>query len=176
MDEFDKRTEELRSLTGKITSTDPLVDFFYLLMRDELPAGKVERLVRDSINPVGKEETVFTNGWLAQYAKNLADLIRGSELKDLLKDLVEEKAISDENLIRLEEEIIRSSKDPHYQEEKSVSSTIEDTKNVVEQLRISGGISEEEAERIEKELEDMRYETENVVSSDVTEDDIKKCE
>ena len=52
-----------------VTDDRPLVSFLYELMRDHVTPGVVERLVKES--PAG--ETKFTNGHLANYAKELAD-------------------------------------------------------------------------------------------------------
>lgn len=54
-------------------AANPLVAFLYELMRDHLPAGDVEALVRAS--PPGQSFT-FTNGWLAAYAVDLAERLR----------------------------------------------------------------------------------------------------
>lgn len=48
--------------------TSALVSFLYDLMRDHLPAGTVERLVREAVPGT----TTYTNGWLANYASDLA--------------------------------------------------------------------------------------------------------
>lgn len=53
-----------------------LVSFLYTLLRDELPAGVVERLVRDA--EVG-EKVTLTNGDLARYAVELADRLSNPE-------------------------------------------------------------------------------------------------
>jgi hypothetical protein len=47
------------------------VAFLYELMRDHLPPGKVEELVRNSVDHQG-ERWEFTNGYLAMYADDLA--------------------------------------------------------------------------------------------------------
>jgi hypothetical protein len=39
-------------------------------MRDHLTPGEVELLVNNSLDP---EPVVYTNGWLAKYAENLAE-------------------------------------------------------------------------------------------------------
>lgn len=66
--------EELRDATSKKN----LVAFFYELMRDHLPIGVVEQLVRncemDPENPV-----IFTNGFLARYAQELAERLTSPE-------------------------------------------------------------------------------------------------
>lgn len=121
--------EAMRERSGRITSSEPLVSFIYVLLRDHLPAGVVEEIVlkeiehkvcvhtpiayyvrdlapklvdaetaldrlesflyvllRDHLTSeiieeimlhnVDSEESVFTNGWLANYAKDLTDRLR----------------------------------------------------------------------------------------------------
>jgi len=57
----------LRTRSGEVIIDCPLTSFLYTLMRDHLPAGEVERLVRDSIS---NQAVAFTNGWLARYAED----------------------------------------------------------------------------------------------------------
>jgi hypothetical protein len=63
-------TEALRKISGEFTSKDPVVVFLYHLMRDHLPTADVEKLVQDS--QINGKECLFTNGYLARYAENLA--------------------------------------------------------------------------------------------------------
>jgi len=65
-------TETMREASGKVSSTDPLVSFLYLLMRDELPTGTVVGLLKTCSD----EKTVFTNGWLAKMAIYVAERLR----------------------------------------------------------------------------------------------------
>lgn len=65
----------------KLTDATPkknLVAFFYELMRDHLPVGKVEQLVRNCEAPP-ETAVVFTNGALARYAQELANRITSPE-------------------------------------------------------------------------------------------------
>ena len=64
-----------------VKSKDPLVGFFYLLMRDHLPAGVVMQLLIDSTE---KPDCVFTNGHLAKFAEFCAYEIRQANLQELL--------------------------------------------------------------------------------------------
>lgn len=64
-------SEKLREITGNVKSNKKLVTFLYLLMKDELVCGKVEHIVSE-IEKYNKKEQLFTNGWLAKYADNLA--------------------------------------------------------------------------------------------------------
>lgn len=67
--------EEIRKVSGEVNG-GKLDVVFYLLMRDHLPAGVLERVVMEA----EKCNTVFfTNGWLADYAKNLSDRVREKE-------------------------------------------------------------------------------------------------
>ena len=63
----------LRTASGSVDSSDPLVLFLYLLMRDHVHAGLVEQLMYDSQIASGGIE--YTNGYLANYAKHLANLL-----------------------------------------------------------------------------------------------------
>lgn len=66
--------ERLRLASGEVDSNDPLVGFLYDLMRDHLPVGVVEKLVRDAGD--GSVPLAFTNGWLAQVAMDQAKRLR----------------------------------------------------------------------------------------------------
>jgi len=70
---YGKFNDKLRKDSGRSTSEDPLVCFLYLLMRDSLPSGVVTAKVIESLNT---DDVIFTNGYLANFAKYLA-----SELK-----------------------------------------------------------------------------------------------
>ncbi len=63
--------ESMMKRSGHVSSKDPLVEFIYALLRDELPADKMEAIVR-KIEENPDEEITFTNGWLAKYSKDLA--------------------------------------------------------------------------------------------------------
>jgi hypothetical protein len=60
------------------TSADRLTSFLYELMRDHLPAGEVEALVASVEEEALSLENpnVYSNGWLAQYAADLAQRLR----------------------------------------------------------------------------------------------------
>ena len=59
---------EMRELTGCVNG-GKLSALFYILLRDHLTAGVVEKIV-DSIEDTTEVE--FTNGYIANYAKLLA--------------------------------------------------------------------------------------------------------
>lgn len=50
-----------------------LVNFLYILLRDHLPSGVVEQIVYDVYTAEDIEYTRYTNGWLASYAKDIAN-------------------------------------------------------------------------------------------------------
>ena len=71
------QNEELRYRSGSVNSTEPLVSFLYILMRDHLPAGVVERIYQEHVAGTFSNSK-FTNGYLASYAKDLAERIRAT--------------------------------------------------------------------------------------------------
>lgn len=68
----DARQEALFLATGRVESSDPLVAFLYLLLRDAAPAGLVLQCVQD-VKPGNGQ---YTNGHLARYAEHLAAELR----------------------------------------------------------------------------------------------------
>jgi len=67
-------TERLRKASGAVACKNKAVSFFYLLMRNKLAAGEVQAILSEVISDdaVMKEthdDIVFTNGYLADYAK-----------------------------------------------------------------------------------------------------------
>jgi hypothetical protein len=65
----DPKQQALFERSGEVTDWSPLVSFLYELMRDYVPPGVVEGILDDR----GRIETTFTNGWLANYAKDVAE-------------------------------------------------------------------------------------------------------
>lgn len=65
-------SEKMYQRSGEVSYTDPLVGFLYTLMRDYVPTGIVEEITLE----VGPEPTHYSNGWLAQYANDLAERLR----------------------------------------------------------------------------------------------------
>lgn len=68
----------LREASGRvdIPAEDWLTSFLYELMRDAAPPGEVERIVRHIEQEPRDGDNLYSNGWLAHYAKNLADRLR----------------------------------------------------------------------------------------------------
>lgn len=69
---------QLREDSGGVDypAEDWLTSFLYELMRDAAPPGEVERVVRHIEQEPKDGDNRYSNGWLAQYAKNLADRLR----------------------------------------------------------------------------------------------------
>lgn len=61
--------DELRQESGQVILDSKVASFLYELMRDEVPAGKVEAIVRNS---EGYNNILACNGYLARYANLLA--------------------------------------------------------------------------------------------------------
>lgn len=175
------RTLKLRADSGTITYSDPLTSFLYQLMRDEMPAGKVEQLVM-SIVDESKEDIIFTNGWLAQYAHNLAETLQDAKAINLENALM--KAFTNEETKRLEE-MAKSIEDRKNYEKKSLDdkdiagledkirdlstdskanpdplSNMDSAKDMVEKLKAEGAVSAEDAARLLQELNEMELDEE----------------
>jgi hypothetical protein len=71
-EERNRQNKNLRERSGSVDSEDKLVSFLYELMRDHLPTGTVEEIVRNS----DADSTQFTNGFLAKYAEDLAKRLK----------------------------------------------------------------------------------------------------
>lgn len=64
---------DLRERSGSIDiQGDKLTSFLYDLLRDHLPSGTVENLVREASEP----DVSYANGYLALYAHDLANRLR----------------------------------------------------------------------------------------------------
>ena len=79
-DYYKAQSEKLLQASGGATSDDPLVGLIYLLVRDEVTMGKMEYTMRQLMRAKGTMQ--FTNGWLAQYAKDVAARIREMQKND----------------------------------------------------------------------------------------------
>lgn len=67
--------ELMRDRAGKVDSNDKLVAFLYDLMRDYLPVGEVEKIIREN-NVKDITSYQFTNGHLANIAKDMAERLK----------------------------------------------------------------------------------------------------
>lgn len=89
--------DPLRERSGAVQGTCKLEMLLYVLMRDHLPAGKLELIVQETHNPQNKIVT-YSNGWLALYAKDLAD-----RLKDNPQSVEESEVPSETQVTRKSE-------------------------------------------------------------------------
>ena len=68
----DQLDSELRERSGSVNNKDPLVSFLYILMRDYVLPGDVETIMADGIPKPTVTDVQFSNGWLANYAEDIA--------------------------------------------------------------------------------------------------------
>lgn len=71
----------MRSASGNVNGDDRLVAFLYILARDHVTTGKLDEMMLNNIEgvPFGTV-TEYTNGWLAQWAMDCAERIRGEDI------------------------------------------------------------------------------------------------
>lgn len=67
-----------REASGNFSSPDPVAGFLYLLGRDHLPLGQIERLV-DDITLCGEEDYLYTDGWHAKWAVFTSERLRAGQ-------------------------------------------------------------------------------------------------
>lgn len=130
---------------------DALTSFLYYLILTEVPAGKLEGLVHMA---VASPEPYKPNERLLEYAVALAEILKNAASDDLLNDVIEGKNISDDELTKLEQQIMAQNKNQPASI-KSPTNSIEDVKSAVEQLRADGNLTEEDAKRIAQELQEV---------------------
>ncbi|KKL22962.1 hypothetical protein LCGC14_2430160 [marine sediment metagenome] len=193
-----KRAEELREESGTVTYSDPLTAFLYDLMRDHLPTGVVEKIVHENVD--NEQECVFTNGWLAKYAHNLAETINNAKLIHLQKGLesvfedeerareerskeedkkrgwlhginTPSKTIEDDILTQLQDKIAETKNSDKTEDAMDDFNTVERAKKIVEKLKSDGHIPAEDAARLQEELDEVEIEVEEVDS--IPEDAVK---
>lgn len=68
--ESGERLETYEIVTDKNDTNNKLVQFIYLLARDEVPTGVVERLVKDVLLYEGVG-AVYSNKYLAEWAESV---------------------------------------------------------------------------------------------------------
>jgi len=74
---IDKNVERMRKASGRIDDSRLIVAFLYTLMRDLVPPGRIEHMMLEVSNAHDYDKSEFTkneytNGWLAQYAQDVA--------------------------------------------------------------------------------------------------------
>ena len=144
-----KRNDKLREVSGNIVFNDALTSFLYELIRDHLPAGVVEEIVRNSVN---NTEVLFTNGWLAKYSNNLAEELlnaKTNNIKNILSEAFGKNDDTDPSDTR-----------PSFKTEEQVKTErTTDNNKIIDSLLQTGQIKPEEAEEMKKELEELDKET-----------------
>ena len=71
--------EKMRDESGNVKIKSKLVSFLYQLMRDHVPPGDVESVVKQSESD---EFCLYTNGWLAMYSKYIAERLGDNPVKE----------------------------------------------------------------------------------------------
>jgi len=68
--------KDIREASKCTDYKDKMVEFLYVLMRDYLPCGLVEEIMRKHVTG---EMTKYCNGWLADYAFYVASRLENKE-------------------------------------------------------------------------------------------------
>jgi len=66
-----KLNKQLRKDSGLVDIDSRLVSFLYTLLIDHVPAGVIQRVLEESIDPVVK----YSNGYVAKYAEYVAKVL-----------------------------------------------------------------------------------------------------
>ncbi len=66
-----KHSEMMRERSGHIKHPTRLVAFLYCLIRDHVPPGIIEEIMLRQKIDDDRGDTLYSNGWLAQYAIDL---------------------------------------------------------------------------------------------------------
>lgn len=74
MSDREAANRNMRKASGMVDTNDPLVVFFYVLVRDKMTPGELELLL-ERVNLAATNHE-FTNGWLAGYAKDVVSRLR----------------------------------------------------------------------------------------------------
>jgi hypothetical protein len=82
----DMNTERMRKVSGAVTDDRLLVAFLYTLMRDAVTPGHIESIMLSLSNAhnfndkTPSNSILFTNGWLANYAKDIAQRLENNPI------------------------------------------------------------------------------------------------
>ena len=100
--------DEMRKASGGVViEEDKLTSLFYQLMRDHLPAGALVAVVQQIV--AEPSEIVYTNGWLANSARYLADLLRKKVVEKLPRKEVEKmRKVIERDIARVAHEVNRA--------------------------------------------------------------------
>lgn len=75
------RDAELKQVSGTFTTSDPIVVFLYLLLKDCVCPKQIECIL-ESLSAIKSGPIILNNGWIAQYAENIKDSISSFKIKD----------------------------------------------------------------------------------------------
>jgi len=81
-----KKRDEMFQRSGEVESTDPLLAFIYVMLRNGAGPG----VVHDALENMTDGTMRYTNGWLAEYAKYVAEKMRNYDLNVGEKEVKEE--------------------------------------------------------------------------------------
>lgn len=98
--------DQYRQHSGSESSSDPLVHFFYSLLRDHLPSGSVEKIMEDVEAHKG-DRIDYTNGFLARYAKDLSERLQSERINKMRDVLQKIGCMKDEDLDRISKKGLR---------------------------------------------------------------------
>ena len=75
-----KEMDELAERSDNVEGHSFLAEFLYDLMRDHVPVGVIEKIMVANNDSTGKK--LYSNGFLARYAKDVANRLLEKETKD----------------------------------------------------------------------------------------------
>jgi hypothetical protein len=67
--------KRMRNRSGAVMNNSKLVGFLYILMRDHLTPGTLEKIMIDHID-YQDNKVYYTNGWLAKYSEDIAKRLK----------------------------------------------------------------------------------------------------
>lgn len=74
--------DHMREESGNVTSDDPMVTLLYILARDFLPIGIIDKFIEEQVLTLKHgDKALFTNGWLANWAKYTSKRLQSDEGK-----------------------------------------------------------------------------------------------
>ena len=77
-----KDRDEMYKKSGEVELSDPLVAFLYVMLRNGAGPGVIHEALENMTN----QPMRYTNGWLAQYAKYVAEKMRGFSLQEYVEN------------------------------------------------------------------------------------------
>lgn len=81
----------IRERSGSINIKSKLVGFLYDIMRDHIPPGVIEEILLQTDKFDNDENFEYSNGWLAQYAQDVAERLIESKNEAIPKSTKEKK-------------------------------------------------------------------------------------